>query len=159
MMRVRAMSRVRRLRAEQAGVTLALWGLAASTVLLAVQPAQAQPVTAPGLPGSSRVTSTLSTTQKRAIADTVKRCYAQDTQAKSFVAYHADLAVTVDASGEVRVANLARLPRARASTDLACRAFTERVLQAVRSPPCARVPVPANLLGQPAAVFTLRFRP
>ena len=162
-MRVRSMLRVRIFPAERAGLVPGAWVFAVCACLLAVRPAQAG-FPAPGryslgAPLRDDVTSSLSDQQKEAIADSVKRCYAQDTQAKGFTAYYADIVATNDASGEVRVAKLAAQSQARASTDLAYRAFAERALQAVLSPPCAQLPMPPNLLGRPSSVFTFRFRP
>lgn len=69
------------------------------------------------------------------------------------------MTVTVDAQGEVHEVALSPADQARAASDEAFRAFAERAEQAVLDPQCARLPLPENLLGKPAAQFSFRFRP
>jgi hypothetical protein len=69
------------------------------------------------------------------------------------------MTVTIDATGEVRDAQLAASDAGRAAADPAFRAFAERAVRAVLDPACAKLPVPPDLLGKPAQTLTFRFRP
>jgi hypothetical protein len=105
------------------------------------------------------LTGSLTEGQRKTIGDEVRRCYAEDTAAKDYATYVTTMTVTVDATGTVRAVELSPADRGRASSDFAFRAFAERAERAVLDPQCANLPLPANLLGQPAAKFTFRFRP
>ena len=105
------------------------------------------------------LTGSLSEGQRKTIGDEVRRCYAEDTAAKDYATYVATMTVTVDQAGTVRAVELSSADRGRASSDFAFRAFAERAERAVLDPQCANLPLPANVLGQPAAKFTFRFRP
>ena len=105
------------------------------------------------------LTGSLSEGQRKTIGDEVRRCYAEDTAAKDYATYVATMTVTIDAQGTVRAVELSPADRARASSDFAFRAFAERAERAVLDPQCASLPVPANLLGQPSAKLSFRFRP
>jgi hypothetical protein len=105
------------------------------------------------------LTGALSEGQRKTIGDEVRRCYAEDTAAKDYATYVATMTVTIDAQGTVRAVELSAADRARASADFAFRAFAERAERAVLDPQCASLPVPANLLGQPSARLSFRFRP
>jgi hypothetical protein len=67
--------------------------------------------------------------------------------------------VTIDATGEARDVKLSDADAARAASDPAFRAFAERAERAVMDPTCAKLPVPADLLGKPSQELTFRFRP
>jgi hypothetical protein len=67
--------------------------------------------------------------------------------------------VTIDASGEARLAELSDDDKAHANSDPAFRAFAERAQRAVLDPTCAKLPVPPDLLGKPSQQLTFRFRP
>jgi hypothetical protein len=105
------------------------------------------------------LTGSLSEGQRKTIGDEVRRCYAEDTAAKDYATYSAVMTVTIDAQGTVRAVDLSPADRAHASSDFAFRAFAERAERAVLDPQCANLPVPANLLGQPSAKLSFRFRP
>ena len=105
------------------------------------------------------LTGALSEGQRKTIGDSVRRCYSEDTAAKDYASYYADMVVTVDAEGVVRDVKLDPAFQAKANSDPAYRAFAERAEHAVLLAECAKLPIPPNLLGQPAAQFKFRFRP
>ncbi len=105
------------------------------------------------------LTGALSEGQRKTIGDSVRRCYSEDTAAKDYASYYADMVVTVDAEGVVRDVKLDPAFQAKANADPAYRAFAERAEHAVLLAECAKLPIPANLLGQPSAQFKFRFRP
>ena len=104
-------------------------------------------------------TGLLSEEQKQAIGAEVRRCYSEDTEARDYATYMAVITVTVDADGEARAVQLSDPDMARANADPAFRAFAERAQRAVLDPQCAKLPMPADLLGKPSQQLTFRFRP
>lgn len=104
------------------------------------------------------ITGSLTEGQRKTIADEVRRCYSEDTAAKDYASYSARMTVTVDQDGLARDVVLSPADTARASTDEAFRAFAERAEHAVLSPDCARLPIPADKLGQ-VAKLTFNFIP
>jgi outer membrane biosynthesis protein TonB len=108
---------------------------------------------------SGNLTGELSDGQRRTIGDEVRRCYAEDTAAQYYASYSAVIVVTIDADGEARDVQLSPADQAHANADAAFRAFAERAARAVLDPTCAKLPVPANLLGKPSQLLTFRFRP
>jgi hypothetical protein len=104
-------------------------------------------------------TSLLTTGEMRQIGAEVKRCYAEDTAARDYATFVAVITVTIDADGVVRDAQLSPDDRARSNRDPSFRAFAERAEQAVMDPACAKLPVPANLLGKPSQQLTFQFKP
>ena len=105
------------------------------------------------------LTGALSEGQRKRLGDSVKPCYAEDTAAKDYASYYADMDVTVDSEGMARAVALKPAFQAKANADPAFRAFAERAEHAVLSPQCAKLPIPPNLLGQPSATLSFRFRP
>ncbi len=105
------------------------------------------------------LTGALSEGQRKTIGDSVRRCYSEDTAAKDYASYYADMEVTVDASGVARDVRLLPAFQARSGSDPAFRAFAERAERAVLDPHCATLPLPPNLLGQAAQKLSFRFRP
>ena len=105
------------------------------------------------------LTGSLSEGQRKTIGDSVRRCYSEDTAAKDYATYSAEMEVTVDASGVVHDVRLLSSALARAGSDPAYRAFAERAERAVLDPQCATLPLPPSVLGQPSAKFSFRFRP
>ena len=105
------------------------------------------------------LTGALSEGQRKTIGDSVRRCYSEDTAAKDYASYYADMVVTVDAEGVVRDVKLDAAFQAKANADPSYRAFAERAEHAVLLAECAKLPIPPNLLGQPSAQFKFRFRP
>jgi hypothetical protein len=67
--------------------------------------------------------------------------------------------VTVDAEGVVHIVKLQPAFQAWANRDSAYRAFAERAEAAVLDPQCSKLPLPASILGKPAATLSFRFRP
>jgi hypothetical protein len=104
-------------------------------------------------------TSLLTTGEMRQIGAEVKRCYSEDTAARNYATFAAVITVTIDADGVVRDAQLSPNDLARADGDPAFRAFAERARQAVMDPSCAKLPVPATLLGKPSQQLTFQFKP
>ena len=105
------------------------------------------------------LTGALSDEQRKAIGAEVRRCYSEDTEARDYATYVAVITVTVDADGETREVQLSDNDTARANADPAFRAFAERAERAVLDPQCAKLPVPADMLGKPSQQLTFRFRP
>lgn len=94
------------------------------------------------------ITRALSNADQKAIGGSVRRCYAEDTEARNYASFSAHLIVTVDATGEARMARFAPDTQARVNNDPAYRALAERARDAVLSPTCSKLPIPSNLLGQ-----------
>jgi outer membrane biosynthesis protein TonB len=105
------------------------------------------------------VTGDLTAGQRKTIGDAVRRCYSEDTAAKDYATYVANMTVTVDATGVVRQVTLSAADLARENVDPAFRAFAERAERAVLDPECATLPLPPALLGQPSQQLSFRFRP
>ena len=105
------------------------------------------------------LTGELSDGQRKQIGDEVRRCYSEDTAARDYAQYMANLTVTIDATGEARDAQLAPADQSRAAADPAFRAFAERAVRAVLDPTCSKLPVPPDLLGKPSQTLNFRFRP
>ncbi|WP_231118866.1 energy transducer TonB [Oecophyllibacter saccharovorans] len=103
-------------------------------------------------------TRALSGGEQRAIGGSVRRCYEEDTAAKNYASFTAHLIVTVDSSGEARLATFAPETAARMARDPSYRVLAERARSAVLSPTCSRLPVPRRLLGQ-TRQFRFVFRP
>ncbi len=101
----------------------------------------------------------LSEGQAKTIGQSVRRCFSEDTAAKDYATFTTLMTVTVDATGEVHDVKLAPEAQARAGADPIYRAFAERAEHAVLDPQCAHLPLPPNMLGQPAQQFTFRFIP
>jgi outer membrane biosynthesis protein TonB len=104
------------------------------------------------------LTGDLSNAQRKTIGDEVRRCYAEDTEAKDYATYFARMIVTIDEQGVARDVKLSAADAARAGSDPAFRAFAERAMHAVLDPTCAQLPIPADKLGQ-SAQLSFTFRP
>ncbi|MCQ9154336.1 energy transducer TonB [Acidomonas methanolica] len=104
------------------------------------------------------ITRALSAADQRMIGGSVRRCYSEDTAARDYASFSAHLIVTVDASGVARLARFAPDTQARVNSDPVYRALAERARDAVLSPACAKLPIPARLLGQTHELKFL-FRP
>ena len=89
------------------------------------------------------ITNALSLAQQRAVGNSVKRCYTEDTEARNYATFGAHLRVTVDATGTARLADIVS-----PSADPALRAFQERAREAVLDPACASLPLPGRFTGQ-----------
>ncbi|MXV43986.1 energy transducer TonB [Saccharibacter sp. 17.LH.SD] len=103
-------------------------------------------------------TRALSRGEQSAIGSSVQRCYQEDTAARNYAHFEAHLLVTVDAAGEARLVSFAPETRARMVSDPSYRAQAERARDAVLSPVCARLPIPARMRGQ-RRQFRFVFRP
>jgi neural Wiskott-Aldrich syndrome protein len=99
----------------------------------------------------------LSAGQAKAIGDSVRRCYSEDTAAKNYSTYSAHMSVTVDATGTARLVQFKSDTAARMG-DPGYRAFAERARDAVLNPTCAQLPIPASLKGRTGR-FDFFFRP
>lgn len=104
------------------------------------------------------ITKGLSSGVKGKIAESVRRCYVEDTEAKDYAKYQAFLVVTVDASGEARIVKFDSATQAKMNANASYRAFAERARDAVLSPTCSKLPVPSNLLGKTSQLRFV-FRP
>ncbi len=104
------------------------------------------------------VTGQLGAGAQKAIGNEVRRCYAEDTEAKNYASFTAHLLVTVDAGGEARLVEFKPDTAARMAADPGYRALAERARDAVLNPTCARLPIPANLLGR-TQQLSFVFRP
>ncbi|AOX19225.1 energy transducer TonB [Kozakia baliensis] len=100
-----------------------------------------------GVPNGD-ITRALSAADQRAIGGSVRRCYAEDTEARNYASFSAHLIVTLDASGEARLARFAPDTQAKVNSDPSYRALAERARDAVLSPTCSKLPIPSNLLGK-----------
>ncbi|CDG38441.1 MULTISPECIES: hypothetical protein [Asaia] len=94
------------------------------------------------------ITNALSSAQQKAIGGSVRRCYSEDTEARNYASFSAHLIVTIDATGEARMARFAPDTQAKAASDPSYRALAERARDAVLSPTCSKLPIPSNLLGK-----------
>lgn len=94
------------------------------------------------------ITSALSLGQQKAIGNSVRRCYSEDTEARNYHQFQAHLIVTVDATGEARMVSFASDTLARMQSDPQYRAQAERARSAVLNPTCARLPLPEQFKGQ-----------
>lgn len=94
------------------------------------------------------ITNAMSAAEQKQIGGSVRRCYSEDTAARDYASFSAHLIVTVDATGEARIAKFAPDTQARANSDPAYRALAERARAAVLSPTCSKLPIPKQLLGQ-----------
>ena len=93
------------------------------------------------------VTGSLGAGAQKAIGASVRRCYAEDTEARNYATFTAHLLVTVDEAGVAREVEFRPDTLARMNADPSYRALAERAADAVRDPRCAKLPIPANLLG------------
>jgi hypothetical protein len=103
-------------------------------------------------------TSALSTSQRGAIGDSVRRCWATDPGMLDLDKMEVLLTVTTDGGGVVRRAVVAPDDAGRVAGNLRLRVFSERAVRAVMDPNCANLPLPPNMMGQ-VRTFTFRFRP
>ncbi|QDH17289.1 energy transducer TonB [Swingsia samuiensis] len=100
-----------------------------------------------GVPNGD-ITQGLSAAEQRAVGASVRRCYTEDTEARDYAKFFAHMIVTVDSTGEARLVNFAPDTLAKMRSDPSYRAFAERARDAVLSPTCAHLPIPAHLLGR-----------
>ena len=103
-------------------------------------------------------TSALSTSQRGAIGDFVRRCWTTDPGMLDLDKMEVLLTVTTDGGGVVRRAVVAPEDAGRIAGNMRLRVFSERAVRAVMDPNCANLPLPPNMLGQ-VRTFTFRFRP
>lgn len=87
----------------------------------------------------------------------MRRCWTTDPGALDLDKMQALLTVTTDASGVVRIADVAPQDSGRLA-DPRFRAFAERAVRAVMDPSCANLPLPKTMLGK-VNVLTFRFSP
>ena len=94
------------------------------------------------------ITSSMTASEQKAIGNSVRRCYSEDTAARNYAQFVAHLVVTVDGTGTARMVDFAPQTQAQMAADPSYRALAERARDAVLSPTCAKLPIPQNLLGQ-----------
>jgi len=110
-----------------------------------------------GVPNGD-ITRSLSVVDQKAIGASVRRCYSEDTAARDYASFVAHLVVTVDATGEARIVKFAPETASKMASDSSYRALAERARDAVLSPTCSKLPIPAKLLGQTREIKFV-FRP
>lgn len=101
--------------------------------------------------------ASLSSATRGAIGERLRECWTGDRGALDIDKQLVHLTVTTDATGTVRVANIAPNDASRNGSNFA-RASAERARRAVLDPQCARLPLPNALLGQ-SHTFAITFRP
>jgi neural Wiskott-Aldrich syndrome protein len=111
-----------------------------------------------GNPNNSDATAALTSAQRGAIGDQVRRCWTIDSAAENVQQMRVMLKVTTDASGTARLAQVAPSDQGRAAGDPVFRAFAERAVRAVLDPACSNLPLPKSMLGN-NQTFTFRFSP
>lgn len=94
---------------------------------------------------------------RRAIGDRLRECWTADKNALNYEKQSVRLVVTTDATGTIRVADIAANDASRTSGGVA-RAFAERARRAALDPHCAQLPLPGALKGQ-NRTFEITFRP
>ncbi len=114
---------------------------------------------APVVGGSTTSTSNnaLSGPDRAAIGAHVRPCWGIDTQAEGLSSFSVKLTVQTDASGTVRIANVASDNTGDMSNPI-YNAYSQRAIAAVLNPLCATLPLPSNLLGS-NQTFSFIFTP
>ncbi|QCE33573.1 energy transducer TonB [Acetobacteraceae bacterium] len=103
-------------------------------------------------------TRALTSGEQKAMGSSVRRCYEQDTGSSGYETFQAHLSITTDTEGVVRIADFAPETAEKMQSDPVYRAFAERARDAVLSPACSKLPLPARMLGE-EHVFKFVFRP
>jgi len=111
-----------------------------------------------GNPNNSDATAQLTSAQRGAIGDQVRRCWTIDSAAENVQQMRVMLKVTTDASGTARLAQVASADQGRVAGDPVFRAFAERAVRAVLDPACSNLPLPKSMMGA-NQTFTFRFSP
>jgi len=104
------------------------------------------------------LTDKLSTIQRGAMGDRVRKCWVNDAGALDFGKMQVMLLVTVDGAGVAHIADVAPEDAGRLG-DPRFRAFAERAVRAVLDPRCSNLPVPASLITGGRGTPKFRFRP
>ena len=94
---------------------------------------------------------------RRAIGDRLRECWTGDKNALDYDKQFVRLVVTTDATGTIRVADIAPNDASRTGSGIA-RAFAERARRAALDPQCAQLPLPGAMKGQNRS-FEITFRP
>lgn len=94
---------------------------------------------------------------RRAIGDRLRECWTSDKSALDYDKQVVRLMVTTDATGTIRVADIAPNDVSRSGNGVA-RAYAERARRAALDPQCAQLPLPVELKGQNHS-FEITFRP
>ena len=121
------------------------------------------PATPPrgGAPGSGSSAGTdnalLTAGMRRAIGERLRECWTGDKNALDYDKQFVRLVVTTDATGTIRIADIAANDASRTGNGVA-RAFAERARRAALDPQCAQLPLPGALKGQNHS-FEITFRP
>lgn len=130
--------------------------------LAAKEPPRAQPSpprgAAPGGGSPAGADNALLTANvRRAIGDRLRECWTGDRTAMDYDKQVVRLMVTTDATGTIRIADIAPNDVSRTGNGVA-RAFAERARRAALDPECAQLPLPGALKGQNHS-FEITFRP
>jgi hypothetical protein len=103
------------------------------------------------------INATLSAAQRGAIGDRIRECWTKDAGALDLDKMSVALSVTLDATGTIRLSEVAPADRGRLS-DPRFRSFSERAIRATLDPRCATVPMPKDKLGG-VQKLTINFKP
>jgi len=129
--------------------------------LASKDPERATPPSRGGTPGggspATMDNALLTANVRRAIGDRLRECWTGDKGALDYDKQLVRLVVTTDASGTIRVADIAVNDASRTGGGVA-RAFAERAKRAALDPQCAQLPLPDALKGQNHS-FEITFRP
>ncbi len=106
---------------------------------------------------ASNDTDALSAAQRGEIGAHVRECWTKDSGAMNIDKLSVALHVVTDATGTVRVANIADEDRGKLS-DPVFQSFAERAIRAVEDVRCATLPLPKQMLGR-INNLDFRFRP
>ena len=93
----------------------------------------------------------------RTIGDRLRECWTGDRAALEFERQSVRLVITTDATGTVRIADVAPGEAGRVGSGVS-RAFAERARRAALDPVCAQLPLPAAMRGR-TQTFEITFRP
>jgi hypothetical protein len=111
-----------------------------------------------GNPNNRDATAELTSAERGAIGDKVRECWTIDSGAEGVQSMQVLLKVTTDATGVVRLAQVAPADQGRVAADPVFRAFAERAVRAVLDFRCSAWPLLPTLEGEPHT-FTFRFSP
>ena len=111
-----------------------------------------------GNPNNRDATAALTSAERGAIGDKVRECWTIDSGAEGIQSMQVLLRVTTDATGTVRLAQVAPADQGRVYADPVFRAFAERAVRAVLDYRCSALPLPPSLEGR-SETFTFRFSP
>jgi hypothetical protein len=108
--------------------------------------------------GKSYPGAPLTSAERDAITDDMRECWTIDSGAEGVQNMQVLLTVTTDATGTVRLAQVASADQGRVAADPVFRAFAERAVRAVLDYRCSALPLPPPLEGR-SQTLTILFSP